>query len=361
MWKINWAAEKGANMATLFNNILEKKIKAALRAAKAAEKAARAAALKKAQDKKEALAAASAKNAAKFMRFVVEGFKNLLKQSQPAEKAMENTLWVAIHYGVFHADEVSAIALLRAAGFEVVVDRLNHQTPAEELEKYDLVVDLGRIYNPAKGRFDHHQDLAIEASNMLVLEWLRDLGKISEAQYREVLPLMKIISDGDRGQGGPRPADSVIELIAALNTDDLYGEAQMEAFEQAVEIMKGHLKRLFAVANKKETTQKTLAEKAREVAPGVLEMPKFLPFWNEVIFNLPELEGIDIVIWYDDVQGQWKAQQVPSASGAFTPKGRQLPSVEGGVEGAIFIHPGKFFVVFDSKKNLLAYIEKYAQ
>ena len=347
----------------LFNNIMEKKLKAALRAAKAAEKAtkkaARAAALKKAQEKKEALAAASAKNAAKFMRFVVEGFKSLLQQSQPA--VGENTLWVATHYGIFHADEVSAIALLRAAGFEVVVDRLNHQTPAEELEKYDLVIDLGRVYDPAKGRFDHHQDLAIEASNMLVLEWLRDLGKISEAQYREVLPLMKIISDGDRGQGGPRPADSVIELIAALNTDDLYGEAQMEAFEQAVEIMKGHLERLFRVANKKEATQRALAEKAKEVAPGVLEMPKFLPFWNEVIFNLPELEGIDIVIWYDDAQKQWKAQQVPSAPGAFTPKGRQLPPVEGGVEGAIFIHPGKFFAVFDSKENLLAYIEKYAQ
>ena len=348
-----------------FNDILERKIKAALRVAKAAEKAAkkaaRAAALKKAQNKREALAAASAKNAAKLMRFVVGGFKSLLQQSQPAASAEENTLWVATHWGIFHADEVSAIALLRAAGFKVVVDRLNHQTPVEELEKYDLVVDLGRVYDPAKGRFDHHQDLSIEASNMLVLDWLRDLGRISEAQYREVLPLMKIISDGDRGQGGPRPADSIVEFIAALNADDIYSETQTEAFEQAVDIVEGHLNRLFEVANKKEATQRALAEKAREVAPGVLEMPQFLPFWNEVIHNLPELEGIDIVIWYDDVQGQWKAQQVPSAPGAFTPRGRQLPPVEGGVEGAIFIHPGKFFVVFDSKENLLAYIEKYAQ
>ena len=268
---------------------------------------------------------------------------------------------VATHWGVFHADEVSAIALLRAAGFEVIVDRLNHQTPAEELEKYDLVVDLGRIYDPAKGRFDHHQDLNIEASNMLILDWLKDLKKISEAQYKEVLPLMKIISDGDRGQGGPRPADSIIELISALNTDNIYSEAQADAFEQAVDIMEGHLKRLFAVADKKEATQKALASSAREVAPGVLQMPQFLPFWNEVIFNLPELEGIDLVIWYDEVQGQWKAQQVPSAPGAFDAKGRQLPPVEGGVEGAIFIHPGKFFAVFDSKENLLAYIKKYAQ
>lgn len=348
-------------MATLFNNILEKKIKAALKAAKAAEKAAkkaaRAAALKKAQNKKEALAAASKRNAAKLLKFVVEGFKSLLQQ--PATTA-ENTLWVATHWGVFHADEVSAIALLRAAGFKVVVDRLNHQTPAEELEKYDLVIDLGRVYDPAKGRFDHHQDLSIEASNMLVLDWLKSFGKITEAQYREVLPLMKIISDGDRGQGGPRPADSVVELIAALNTDEIYSEAQNEAFEQAVDLMEEHLKRLFRVADKKEATQKALA-KAKEVAPGVLEMPQFLPFWNEVIHDLPELEGIDIVIWYDDVQGQWKAQQVSSTPGAFTPRGRQLPPVEGGVEGAIFIHPGKFFAVFDSKENLLAYIEKYAQ
>jgi len=347
-------------MATIFNNVLELKLKAALRAAKAAkkaaEKAARAAALKKAQEKKEALAAASIKNAAKLIKFFEEGLKALLK---PAD-SMEKPLWVATHYGQFHADEVSAIALLRAAGFKVVVDRLNHQTPENELEKYDLVVDLGRVYDPSKGRFDHHQDLNIEASNMLVLDWLKDLGKISEAQYREVLPLMKIISDGDRGQGGPRPADSVIGIVQSLNADDIYSETQTERFEEAVNIIEGHLRRLFAVADKKEATAKALAE-AREVLPGVLEMPDFLPFWNEVIFDLPELEEIDLVIWNDKVQGNWKAQQVPSAPGAFSPRGRQLPPVEGGVEGAIFIHPGKFFVVFDNKENLLAYIEKYAQ
>jgi len=258
---------------------------------------------------------------------------------------------VATHYGIFHTDEVSAIALLRAGGFNVNVERLNHQTPAEELKKYDLVIDIGRTYNPDKGQFDHHQDLNIEASNMLILEWLKKTEKISETQYKEVLPLMKIISDGDRGKGDIRPADSIIEFISAMNTDDIYSENQTVAFEQAVNLVEGHLERLFAVANKKEITQKILTEQAKEVAPNVIEMPKFLPFWNEVIFNVPKLEETDIVIWHDEVQNQWKAQQVPSAPGAFDAKGRQLPPVEE-VEGKIFIHPGKFFAVFDTKEYL---------
>ncbi|MGI9525991.1 MAG: MYG1 family protein [Weeksellaceae bacterium] len=61
---------------------------------------------------------------------------------------------IGTHNGLFHADDVFAVAtlLLVYPGAEVVRTR-----NPDLLDTCDIVVDVGGVYDPEKGRFDHHQ------------------------------------------------------------------------------------------------------------------------------------------------------------------------------------------------------------
>lgn len=65
---------------------------------------------------------------------------------------------VATHNGSFHADEVFAIATLliwaNKKGFKLDITRTRDESV---LDKADIVLDVGGIYDPEKKRFDHHQ------------------------------------------------------------------------------------------------------------------------------------------------------------------------------------------------------------
>jgi uncharacterized UPF0160 family protein len=76
---------------------------------------------------------------------------------------------IGTHAETFHADELMACVVLKRfvdvlsaeCGVPVLVDirRLNREDQAA-LDAADILVDVGRDYNPAKGRFDHHQNFA---------------------------------------------------------------------------------------------------------------------------------------------------------------------------------------------------------
>jgi uncharacterized UPF0160 family protein len=66
---------------------------------------------------------------------------------------------IGTHNEKFHADEVVAIVLLT-----LLIDRLGGTYEIHRLERssadndrMDILVDTGRVYDPLRGRFDHHQ------------------------------------------------------------------------------------------------------------------------------------------------------------------------------------------------------------
>lgn len=61
---------------------------------------------------------------------------------------------IATHSGKFHADDVWAVAVLDLVfpGCELIRTR-----DAARIETADFAVDVGGIWDPARGRFDHHQ------------------------------------------------------------------------------------------------------------------------------------------------------------------------------------------------------------
>jgi len=80
---------------------------------------------------------------------------------------------VGIHDGSFHADEVTACALLLL--FDLIhKDKIFRTREEDILAKCEYVCDVGGIYDPKKKRFDHHQsDYVGELSSAgMVLQYL---------------------------------------------------------------------------------------------------------------------------------------------------------------------------------------------
>ena len=90
------------------------------------------------------------------------------------------------HDGSFHADEVTACALLIL--FDLIdEDKIVRTRHREELSACEYVCDVGGIYDPKNKLFDHHQvdyQGPMSSAGMILLHLL-DIGKISP---KEKLP-----------------------------------------------------------------------------------------------------------------------------------------------------------------------------
>ena len=282
---------------------------------------------------------------------------------------------VAVHQGVFHADDVLATALVAKYFYPNdthYVVRVPHQTNIDEvknqiraqLERPDatvIIADVGRVYNPDQMYFDHHQygqgDKEFgHAAAGLIYEWLKSRGVINEFEQEELDPFVEMVDQNDIGiyQG---PYQGTFPWMVALhNSENIYSSEQDERFVEMVKTALTILDDIEKRAEAKKESLKRLKE-SKEILPGVLELPEYLPGWDELIFKLPEFNHIDLVVWYDQTQKVWKIQQVPDKPGSFGRRGRKVPYRDPLPKGCQFIHKGEFFGVKDSKEALIDYIK----
>ena len=156
---------------------------------------------------------------------------------------------IITHPGPFHADEICAIALLKIVG--IAVTSIERREPTEK-DFYDLetfVIDIGSQYNPDFLLFDHHQNAALESSNVLILEYLLTIEKIDKAAYDFIYAkLFARVSMVDRGIVKCAPYelssllrslnfsedfDMALNLTIQLITPMVYNAMNISAFEKA--------------------------------------------------------------------------------------------------------------------------------
>lgn len=147
-----------------------------------------------------------------------------------------NPLFVWTHNGQFHADEVSAVALLKIFhSSQIVVIRA--ATPPEH---YDIAVDIGRQFDGVT-KFDHHHNKDLEAACVLIGNWLVE-QKYLDAEIWTCLysSIFKYISQVDRGiiRGGGEK-HSINALIRNFNTgiSDNTDDTTDNAFDGALDVM----------------------------------------------------------------------------------------------------------------------------
>ena len=295
--------------------------------------------------------------------------RNLVLNNIKSVEKSNKRIIVVTHYGIFHSDDVLGTALIthylgKDANVDVV--RINHQADVRKIKEFlekgeaeVYVIDVGRIYNPAERFFDHHQFDPNENPNAaagLVYNYLKDNNYINEFEQEELDLFVEMVDKNDIGKW-KGPYEGTFPWVVALhNGKDIYDSEQDRRFVEAVKMT---LKILEDISNRAAMKIESLEvlKKSKEILPGVLELPKYLPGWNDLIFKLPEFDDIDLVIWYDETQNKWKIQQVPDAPGSFGRRGRPVPFRDPLPEGCEFLHRGNFFGVFNSKEALIDYIK----
>lgn len=104
---------------------------------------------------------------------------------------------IITHAGMFHADEVLALATFKFfTGLDLPIERKFSVTQEELQDKSVLILDIGRKLDEEMGNFDHHQSTFENATNLLVLNhFCNDYALIGKLQKH----LFKNVSDVDRG------------------------------------------------------------------------------------------------------------------------------------------------------------------
>lgn len=270
---------------------------------------------------------------------------------------------VGVHDGTFHADEVSACALLQLFG---LIDEGNivRTRNYEILDTCEYVCDVGGIYDPAKKRFDHHQteyrgDLS---SAGMVLLYLKDQKIITESIYSYLNRALIIGVDAhDNGKVtseiGHCSFSGVISNYVPVRHDAPASE-MLSAFHEAVAFTHGHLKRLiekyYYIAVCKKEVEKAMAE-----GKHCLYFEASMP-WLDSFFQLGG-ENHPALFLIMPAGEHWKLRTIPPNLKDRMNVRMPLPEnwagllekdleKVSGIPGAIFCHKGRFISIWETKE-----------
>lgn len=264
---------------------------------------------------------------------------------------------IATHNGNFHADDVFSIAALKNifSTFNLVRTR-----DLEVIGKADVVIDVGGIYDPETGRFDHHQrGGAGERENGIPyssfgLVWkkygLEICGGNQDVANSVDSSLVSTIDAIDCGHvEGVSKGISLSQTISMFNPTWEEESHYDVCFDEAVAFASRVLTRFIASASG-GINAKSIVAKAIEQAedPRVIVLEQYTP-WKRTVHALSE-DALFMV--YPSDSGQWRIQTVPVEPGSFENR-KSLPKAWAGLsdkalqdvtqlDDAMFCHNGLF-------------------
>lgn len=284
----------------------------------------------------------------------------------------ETPLHIVTHSGSFHADDVLAVALVRAfVDPSATVERTRDQA---RIATADIVVDVGGEYDPATRRFDHHQrsyDGPFSSAGM-VLAWLQDEGHVDpDLAARLRAELVDYVDAVDNGQRTPEfgvPCfSSVIGAIGEANAtrggyNALFGQAAELALALVLGIEAG-----WRAAREAHAEVDAAMQAAIKSGGSVVELGRYIK-WKPAYYELGgETHPTDYVAFPGD--RDYRVIAVAPTLGSFEEK-RPFPAswagLEGealsavtGVPGAIFCHKNRFIAVFESREVAFATLSRW--
>lgn len=281
----------------------------------------------------------------------------------------------ATHSGSFHADDVLVAAALRLVNPSISIVRTREATL---LDAADILFDVGRIFDPATCRFDHHQKGYEEARangipfSSFGLVW-RELGAAlcgsAAAASRVDRWLVEGVDAVDCGitlnkEALPVTVMSISSAIGGFNPgwqDDTSPKARLAAFERAVLLAKAVLQNAIREANGMETARAFVAQGVLLEAGRLLVLDNDVP-WKETVLEAPGYEQVLYVV-SPDTQAKWHVNTVPDYPGSFNNR-KPLPLAWAGLDaeelddvvgivGCVFCHRGRFVAGHKSKDGAM--------
>lgn len=273
---------------------------------------------------------------------------------------------LGIHSGSFHADEVTAAALLLL--FDLI-DRkgILRSRDLQELSRMEFVCDVGGVYDPKLKRFDHHQAdyKGYLSSAGMILLYLKEEG-ILDPHLFEVYNRTLILGVDAHDNGlaktevGTTSFSQVISNFLPIDYESSDKEMDI-AFFAAVDFVVGHLDRLRKRSLYIVECQ-SLVRNAMQESGYALIFDVSIP-WIDSFFELGgDIHPAQFVIMPSG--GHWKLRGIPPSLHERMKVRRPLPEKwaglleedlkkASGIPGAVFCHKGRFISIWETKEDAL--------
>ena len=284
---------------------------------------------------------------------------------------------MAVHNGVFHADEVFGVALMETIEPDLQVIRTRDEAVIAEC---DIVADVGG------GKYDHHQaDKVLREDGIpycaFGLLW-RDYGKqftkiicpsLNEVESEEVAykVSMDFITQIDASDNGVTlntyepPVTTLSQIISSYMPLQSENKDVDRAFFEAVAFAKRLLQRVVRQYGEYYDNLRYMKEalNTQDVKNTHILILEGAVKWKDILLELDKEEDVLFVV-FEDLTGSWRVQTVPKEENSFDAR-KDLPkpwaslrseelSALTGVEGCIFCHPNLFIAGNETKEGALA-------
>lgn len=270
------------------------------------------------------------------------------------------------HDGSFHADEITACALLLL--FDLIdKDKIIRTRDQKLLDQCEYVCDVGGEYDSEKKHFDHHQAeyQGQMSSAGMILEYLKSNNVIHANEYDFFnRSLVMGVDAHDNGKDPLIPGYCTFSHVIS-NFNPIRQDCEIEEYEQpfrlALQFALDHLKRLWDRFKYTQSCRQAVAD-AMDKGQEYLFFDQNLP-WIDIFFELNgQHHPARFVIMPSG--HHWKLRGIPPTYQERMKVRFPLPkewaglSEEdlkkiSGIPGAIFCHKGLFISVWETKEDAL--------
>ncbi len=254
---------------------------------------------------------------------------------------------IATHNKMIHADEVTAVALLKIfTDKKIKVERVDHSTT--DFSKYDMVIDIGKKFDGVK-YFDHHQYKGGKSSAGLIWDYIG-----LNNQYPKISKLINLIDMNDVGTQKAKEFE-YSSLIKCFNTNKLLSKEQDEQFYRAVEYA-------YTIFNSYKNMEQEKI-KARDIIKKsyyfdgnlkIIELKSFTPYWG-VYINGEIQPNIKAVVWEDEEDNNWKVRIPSIRLGSYKLNSKPLQQND----NMEFVHSAGHFAIAKDEKQMKIFLTEY--
>lgn len=289
---------------------------------------------------------------------------------------MDKKILIATHDGLFHSDDVFAVATLFCVlETALVVPNVLRTRDEHEIRKADFVVDVGSVYNTEANRFDHHQEGgAGKRENGIPyasfgLVWKKFGVKIAGTEKAALRVERNLVMPIDAGDSGVDVYKSIIDSISPYLVEDFVHNLRPtwqesfnnldDKFMEAVAFAKQVLLREVAhVRASIDAEGKVLEAYASAEDKRLIVLDAFYPH-ETLLSGFPE----PLFVVFPRPDGSWNVKAVRNDTSSFTNR-KDLPrewagkrdvdfASISGVLDATFCHTGLFMAVARSKEGAI--------
>lgn len=253
---------------------------------------------------------------------------------------------IATHNGIMHADEITAVALLKIfSKDDIVVERVAHQT--EDFTKYDMVIDISKKFD-GKRYFDHHQYKGGKSSAGLLWDYMG-----VNANYPKLSKLIKLIDDNDVGIEKAKEFE-YSALMQCFNTKDIYSKQQDKSFLEAVEFSIKILNNIMDMEDEKVLAKDIVKNFfIFDNNKKIIELSEYTKHWNSYI-NGNLTPHIKAVVWEDVNEKDYKVMITPKFAGSFELTTKAFTQDD----TMKFVHSAGFFAIAKDEEIMKAFLKK---